>query len=131
MEHLNCVKPMSQDDIDLLAVMCNFCAPIIVKGWLLKRAYAYYVPIYESDFGVVKKIFAKSGIKMHEHYSRIISSTGSNVLRANYASHDDEGLLLNIMRQIDCKRLMLFNGCFNKQRAELNQKLAAFRANQK
>ena len=117
------VRQMSEEDLDILALMCGFCAPYVEKGLFIKRYYAYYVPIKDSYFDIAKEIFAKSGIEMQTHFSRIINYLGENVLRVNYASVKEEEKLYDIMRKLDNERLILYTDSFKQKRAELYSKV--------
>lgn len=118
------ISKMSKEDIGILAMMCRFSEPVVKTGGIfIKQTYAYYVPRDEKDFDLVIKTFAKYGIKMEVHYSRIVNTLGENVLRTNYALYKNPYELTKTIENISQEYINLFTPQFRQLRLELNKRI--------
>ncbi len=57
---------ISDEDRDLLAVLCGTCVPMVQKGVFMLKTYSYYFPADEDNLDVIIKLFAKYGLVMEQ-----------------------------------------------------------------
>lgn len=126
---------MSQEDVEMLALMCIRCIPILKqRKFIFSKYYSYYVPASEKGLSVVKSMFEKNGIQMQVHYSRILSDAGQNVLRTNlaqYKNSKDVMQVIKTMQIIKNNYIYLYSPQGKQKRQELYCKLSELRQNQK
>lgn len=103
------VKAMSEQDIELLAKICYLCEPCIRKKY---NDYVYYIPNEEKNFSTAKEIFSRNGMTACQHYSHIISSTGTDVLRIDYKWCANPNVLYDNAAKIKRKSIERFNNFF-------------------
>lgn len=120
---LSDVKIIPDEDIALLALMCNRCRIITFRKIFLKTKYFYYVPQSESYLDIAKNIFKKNGINMEEHFSHIIDYEGKNVLRINYTNCINNHNLYINMSNIHSKYAALFEKNAHSERQLLLNKI--------
>ena len=102
-------KPMSEQDMVLLAFMCGHCRSMVVKKGLFRSmAYAYYVPVKEEYISIAQELFVKSGINMVVHNSAIMGENKQNVLRIKYKDVSDKSALRKIMNDIQKEYYRLY-----------------------
>lgn len=53
---------VSAEDIDLLAVLCEKCLPIVKRKFLSRKTYSYYIPADETNIGIIRGVFTKYGL---------------------------------------------------------------------
>lgn len=70
-----------EEDIDLLATMCLFCAPYVKKKGVCNKMYSYFIPQEEGFLELAEALFMKNGIKMERHRTKILDYMGNEALR--------------------------------------------------
>lgn len=78
------VVSIPDQDVALLAMMCDYCNSVVKKRGLINRYYGYYVPQHDEDIDVIKSIFERNGIHMETHLSHIFGAHAQLVLRVSY-----------------------------------------------
>lgn len=102
-------KAMSEQDVALLAFMCRYCKPLIIKKELFRNVcYGYYVPCKEEDINIAQEIFVKNGINMVVHNSAILGENKQKVLRINYENVSDKVAFRKEMDRIKQKNHSLY-----------------------
>ena len=103
------LQAMSEQDIALLAFMCKYCKPLIVKKELFRDVYyGYYVPFKEEYINIAQKIFVKNGINMVVHNSGIDGKDKRNVLRINYNDVSEKTAFREEMEKIKQKNYSIY-----------------------
>lgn len=128
------VKTMPDEDVALLAIMCKMCSPVVTKRHIFIHVldlYAYYAPQSESDINIAKDIFARNGIQMDVHDSRIFGDERQPVLRINYAMCTNKNKLVQEMTRIEQKYYSLYTAEARSEKAILWRQLMELRQNQK
>ena len=101
--------PLSDEDIDKLAKMSEYCRATITKnGAFGTKCYAYYIPQDDRDIKTAKKIFAQHGIYMQVHNSRIFGGYRKKVLRINYADVANKDVLQQIMKKLEQRYISMY-----------------------
>lgn len=96
------VIPLSDEDIDKLAKMSEYCRATVTKnGIFCTKYYAYYIPQDERDIETAKKMFEQHGIRMRVHNSRIFRGYRKKVLRINYSDVANKRDFRQIMKKLE------------------------------
>lgn len=53
---------VSDDDIDLLAAMCERCLPLVKNGLFSRKTSSYYFPVDDYNIDIANSIFTKYGL---------------------------------------------------------------------
>ncbi len=120
---LSDIQLIPDEDIALLALMCNKCSIITFRKIFLQTKYFYYVPQSESYLDIAKDIFNKNGINMEVHFSHIIDYEGRNVLRINYENCINNHNLYTNMSRIHNQSIALFEKKTHSKRQLLLNKI--------
>lgn len=98
-----------EEDIDLLALMCSLCTFVTKERFILpNKKYLYYVPASDSFVKPAKYLFAKNGLNMHLHNSKILGVPGQDVLRVEYTVISKDPAISDMIERIKMRRLSLF-----------------------
>ena len=119
-------KVFPKEDVDLLAAMCSCCTVITKpRRFFRKQEYLYYVPSAESYVDIAKDLFAKHGLEMQIHKSRILGIPGQKVLRTEYDNISEESGSVYLISQIQERRKTIFNSKYAEERKMVLQKAQA------
>lgn len=115
-----------EDDIALLAYICQICEPCIIKQNFFVKYYAYYVPESDCYLDIAKDVFKQNDIKMQVHYSYILGGSGKNVLRMDYRKSKNFSKDMNFFNKIKDKRIDFFmNKISDEEKTKLYNRLSS------
>ena len=117
----------SKEDVALLASMCSFCSPYVIKRTICVTHYAYYIPHRDNDLDLAKDLFERNGIRMQVHYSFIKSRQGQYVLRMKYKNKQDSKLYKRVFTEIVRESDYLLTEEGRVAEAQIAQRLAQVR----
>ncbi|MBR3510730.1 MAG: hypothetical protein IKN73_01565 [Alphaproteobacteria bacterium] len=124
------IKPLSEEDVALLAYISIMCEAQVSKQSVFTTSYAYYIPGYDSDLDIVKNLFSKSGIRFQEHYTHI-TGIKQKALRVNYSLCLDKDGVFKQMWKIRQKYKDIYAEGKQKERILLQQRITKLRQNQR
>ena len=126
------VVSMSEHDVNMLAIMCKYCRCNVVKhGHLTRSFYAYYISQDEADMEIAKKIFAKYGIHMEIHETRMLGSDKQKALRINYLFTLDPVAVKNEIKKVERKHSALYKVENQQEKMNLQKQLMEFKQRQR
>ena len=125
------VIPLTEQDVELLALLCVYCRAKIVKNGLIKTCYSYYVPQNNKDIDVIRQIFVKNGIDMKKHFSHILDKSGQDVLRMDYTFNPNKDAIKREIKRIERKHFELYSFSTREEKAKILQRFAELKQNQK
>ena len=97
-----------EEDIALLAMMCQLCAPRVTKKGIHKTVYSYFIPQEERFLELAKALFVKNGINMERHRTRLLDRMGNEALRAKIKGSNKNNDQVAFMTQVKQKHQELF-----------------------
>ena len=96
-------KPVSDKDIDLLAVMCEKSILCVKRGFLPRRAYTYYFLIDEANIDVARDLFMRNGfsVECHKYDKDVYPHT---LLRIEHKSEAVANRIKNLMETVSKRK---------------------------
>ena len=125
------VVSIPDQDVAILAMMCNYCRADVRKHGLIDRHYGYYVPLYDEDLDIAKSIFARNGVYMEKHLSNILGRSAQTVLRVNYDFLLNKNNVRQEVEKVERKFKALYLSRDNEEKVQLNGHILHLRQNQK
>lgn len=120
-----------EQDVAILAMMCDYCNPKIRKPGLIDSYYAYYVPQYPEDIDIVKSIFERNGIHMEKHLSHVFGKDVCTVLRVKLNRVWNKNVIRNEMKKIEQKHSVLYFYAKQQEKTRLQKQIVDLRQKQK
>ncbi|MBO7645204.1 MAG: hypothetical protein J6S57_02785 [Alphaproteobacteria bacterium] len=94
-----------QEQIELLAAMCEICSPRIVKGLMIPRFQAEYVLRNDEDLEIAKFLFFKQGVRLKtgKVVFNGVDRFSSLHSRCFFVQNSKFNKIKNLMKRIDYK----------------------------
>lgn len=94
----------SDEDISLLAVMSERCLPLVVRGFILRHSYSYYILTDDSNIDIAYDIFAKNGLEMEYYpYKNMPEDDLHKLLRIRHNKQNAQSII-DIMQVIRMRK---------------------------
>ena len=102
------------DDIDVFAVLCDKCLPMVKRGLFGRKTYSYYFPADEANLYILQTLFEKNGLTV-KYCTRESSGYFEQFLSIEHKNYNHGIAVADFMQSIRDRKRELTSEFYSKR----------------